>query len=144
MDPISIRELVAWVLVLGLLVTLARSKLRTPKSSSNSVQPQDENPPKPSGLEKHKMKFETTPPKLFGKRVKFSVKKKQSETITTAEGRPTTAKVVGISEPDRQERSGRRGPDKVRGSQDRPAKVRNRSRGKQNGPAPHKGKKRSA
>lgn len=144
MEPISIRELVAWVLVLGLLVTLASSKRRTPTNSKHLVPLQVKNPQKQSGLEKHKMRFETTPPKVFGKRIKFNVKKKQPEAITTAEGRPATAKVAGISKPEGEKRSGRRRPHQVPGSSDRPSKVRNRSGSKRHGSAPHKGPKRSA
>lgn len=162
MEPITTRELVAWVLVLGLLVTLASSKRRTPKSSSKLAPTQPTSLQKPSALERKSMSFEQVTPKIFGKKVKFNVKKKQptadpegflkddpsknwlDKEKPTQKSRSNARKVASLPKPDRQKRSGRRRPDQVSGSQDRPARVRNRSTVKRHGSASHKGPKRSS
>lgn len=163
MDPISTRELVAWVLVLGLLVTLVSSKRPIPKNSSKSVPMPPKSPQKRDGLEKHKLKFEVTPPKIFGKVIKPHVKKKQpnsdpqgflkdephekgwldQEAADKKKGADLN-KVAGLPKTAGSKGSRRRKPDQVRRSQNGTASVRDRKRVAAHGSSPHKGKKRSA
>ncbi|MCA9324643.1 hypothetical protein KDA23_01060 [Candidatus Saccharibacteria bacterium] len=139
MEPMSIRELVAWVLVFGLVVTLVSSRMKARTTSSKS------------SLKKALKHVELTKPKTILEEPDVpdtSIWDQASEYIETPpktygskKGGTNAGKMEGVPKRDSKKQSRRGWTDKVRRSQNGATNMRNRKGAKSNGPAPHKGKK---
>jgi hypothetical protein len=116
MEPISIRELVAWVLVLGLGVILVSSKMKANSMSSKpsvkkaSKPAKSVKPSEPGNVEKAGLEFIETP--IAGQ--------------APEEARTDGDSLDGVSKQSIRSGEGRRGSDQVPGLDDRIAKMRNR------------------
>lgn len=142
MEPMSIRELVAWVLVLGLVVTLVSLKMKERPTSSKSSRKKVSKPVDP---------IENTPKTLLEESDDLDTSLwDEPDFIETPpsrdykKGGTADSEMASVPSEPSAEGSERGGADTVPGSSDRPAKVRNKSSNKRHGSTPHKGKKRSA
>lgn len=131
----SIRELVAWVLVIGLVVTLVNLKMKVSSTSSKPSR-KEELKNAPSALDDYPIGLEMTPNEFEEVRL--------LEEELDKEARADERKVAGLSGRNSSKQPKRRRSDKVRGSQDGASSVHDSKGPKSDGPAPHKGSKRKA
>lgn len=135
MEQMYIRELVAWVLVCGLVVILVSSKRKAKTKSSKS------SPKKASTLDKVEIGedipfLEMTPDE--------SEAVAQLEKDLDKEARAESRRVGSVPKKTSRTGSKRGRTDKVSGSPTRNEKVRGRKTTKPDGSSPHKGKKRTS
>ena len=153
MEPIYIRELAAWALVLGLVVILATSRIKEKQKSSKSSVKKESKPV---------VRIESTPkgPNPFPTMLEESdepdpaiwddIKAEEPEFIETPPSRDykesgsANKEVADVPSKPSRKGSKRRGADKVPGSSDRPTKVRDRKTSAKDGSASHKRQKRTA
>lgn len=124
MEPMYIRELVAWVLVCGLVVILASSKMKAKTKSSKSSPKKESKPVKTTVVtEEEEIPFlEMTPDE--------SESVARLEKDLAEEAGSESRRVGSVPKTEGSERSERRGTDKMSGPSNKSPKVRSRKTAK--------------